>query len=155
MQSPVSYILGVKYAKKEKEKEEQIIFKSNLCWSIQIFYYYNLAFYFYKTIRPSLSFLFVSVPFSILDSAFWTKFLSKIFAQFPLSWNLKRVSPFVQHVWPNYSRIYLHTACSSCSSQGECFKKKTKTTKNGCKLSMVLSKTIWKSMERRFLKVKN
>lgn len=66
----------------------------------------------------------------------------KIFAQLPLSWNLKRVCPCVQHVWPNYSSIYLHTACSSCPLQGECFKKKTKTTKNGCKLSMVLSNTI-------------
>ena len=67
----------------------------------------------------------------------------------------------------NYSRIYLYIIYSHYPPLGECFKTKNvlssstqkqlqgpKTSKNGCWLSILLSYTIGKSMERGFQKLK-
>ena len=76
------------------------------------------------------------------------------------SWaGVKSVCPLIQVFLSNYSRICLHTKYSH-PSLGECFKTKTvltyrthllpcsKMPKNGCSLSIVVSYTNGKPMER-------
>ena len=96
----------------------------------------------------------------------WSK---SLYSQLQLSQSLKSACPFVQPIWPNYSNISLHTVCSSYPPLGNCFKTKSVPTrptffltlpkigprsKNGSSLSMLLSYTIEKLMEKRFQKVK-